>query len=83
MPSSSCYISGYVLSLTGPALPGGSVHVGNRSEPLALWGWVAGPMRLFPGWSADLPRTEEAQALRAAILLAIAGQGEAAAGDTR
>lgn len=74
VPSPGCYISGYVLTLTGPALPGGSVHVGNRSEPLALWGWVAGPMRLLPGWSAELPRTEEAAALRAAILLAIASR---------
>ena len=49
------------------------IAVDNRSTPLALWGWVAGPISLLPGWSSSLPEEQERQNLRVAIQNAVTG----------
>lgn len=72
VPDVSCYQSGYRLTLTGGALPRGAVMIDNQSRPITMVGWVAGPVGLLPGWSSSLPRAEEGEALRAAILAALA-----------
>jgi hypothetical protein len=79
VPDLSCYQSGYQLTLTGAALPHGRIEVDNRSRPITMIGWVAGPVSLLPGWSSSIPRAEEGEALRAAILAAIAGGGSGGA----
>lgn len=71
VPYPDCYYSGYRLTMSGAELPNGHVVVDNRSRPVVLIGWVSGPLSLFPGWESSLPRAQEAEALRAAILLAI------------
>lgn len=83
VPYPGCYESGYRLTLAGPALPHGAVTVDNLSSPTALLGWVAGPISLLPGWQASLPRTEEGEALRGAILAAIAAAGQAPPAEAR
>jgi hypothetical protein len=84
VPDVGCYRSGYQLTLTGNALPRGPIVVDNRSQPVLLIGWIAGPTSLLPGWSSSLPRAEEGEALRAAILAAIAtADGEATSSETR
>lgn len=84
VPYPGCYQSGYRLTLTGKALPRGAVVVDNQDKPTALLGWVAGPVSLLPGWSSSIPRAEEGEALRAAILAAIATDGwGASSGEPR
>jgi hypothetical protein len=73
LPHPSCYYSGYLLTIRGDAVPNGAIVVDNRSQPRRLLGWVAGPLSVLPGWSPSLPRKEEVQVLRAALLRA-AGQ---------
>lgn len=74
-PDSGCYYSGYFLTLRGRALRDGTVTVDNRSEPLILTGLAAGPLLLLPGWESSLPREDEVEALRAALLVALADAG--------
>ncbi len=74
IPSPSCYRSGYRFTLGGTSVPNGSVVVDDRSQPRTLWGWIAGPVSLLPGWSPSPPRSQEVQALRVAILRAL-GRG--------
>jgi len=85
VPDPSCYRSGYRLTLTGGALPGGEVSVDNQSQPTTLVGWLVGPVTLLPGWSSSIPRVEEGEALRGAILAAIANgaHGGASPDETR
>ena len=64
--------SGYRMTLSGGRLPR-DIAVDNRSTPLALWGWVAGPISLLPGWSSSLPEEQERQNLRVAIQNAVTG----------
>jgi hypothetical protein len=56
----------------GDEIAPGDVAVDNRSRPLALWGWVAGPLGLLPGWSFRLPTEQERESLRFSIRSAIA-----------
>jgi len=49
-----------------------TVVVDDRSAPLALWGWIAGPIAPLPGWSFTLPVERERADLRSAIEQAIA-----------
>lgn len=72
IPQPSCYYSGYRLTLRGSGVPGGERVVDDRSQPRALWGWVAGPLTLLPEWSSSIPREEEVRVLRAAMLAAFA-----------
>lgn len=81
VPDPSCYRSGYQLTLTGSALPGGAVFVDNQSQPTTLIGLLVGPVSLLPGWSSSIPRAAEGEALRAAIIAAIAAAGGAASPD--
>jgi hypothetical protein len=70
IPHPSCYYSGYLLTIRGDVVPNGAIVVDSRSQPGRLLGWIAGPLSLLPGWSASLPRKEEVQVLRAALLSA-------------
>ena len=65
IPYPGCYYSGYRLTLTSDRFE--STVVDNRSTPLALLGWVAGPISLLPGWSRAHPVELERQLLRIAI----------------
>lgn len=71
IPYPGCYSSGYRLTMSGPRFAR-DIVVDNRSQPLALWGWVAGPIGLFPGWSWDLPVNRERESLRISIESAVA-----------
>lgn len=42
--------------------------IDQRSQSVRLWGWIAGPVSLLPGWSSSIPRDAEVQVLRAALL---------------
>src|SRR5439155_22112087 len=53
IPNPGCYYSGYRLTFSNNRFE--STVVDNRSTPLALWGWVAGPISLLPGWSRAHP----------------------------
>jgi hypothetical protein len=72
VPYPGCYASGYRMTLSGGRLSR-DIAVDNRSNPLALWGWLAGPISLLPGWSRTLPEEQERQNLRVAIQSAIGG----------
>lgn len=71
IPYPGCYVSGYRFALTG--LTPDPLIVDDQSSPLTLWGWIAGPIRGLPEWSAELPVERERELLRDAIVAAIAG----------
>ena len=71
VPYPGCYYSGYRLTLQSDRFDH-DLLVDDRSAPLALWGWIAGPIALLPGWSSTLPVERERVELRSAIEQAIA-----------
>jgi len=73
LPNPGCYYSGYRLTFRGFGPPNDSQVVDNLSQPVLLWGWLAGPISALPGWSSSEPREQEVAALRATILGAIGG----------
>lgn len=73
LPNPGCYYSGYRLTFRGLGPPNDSQVVDNLSQPVLLWGWLAGPISALPGWSSSEPREQEVAALRATILSALGG----------
>jgi hypothetical protein len=71
IPYPGCYFSGYHFTLSGPRFPR-DVVVDNRAKLTFLWGWVAGPIGLLPGWSLQSPEEREQESLRLSILSAAA-----------
>jgi len=74
LPYPGCYSSGYRLTIVGES--SGERIVDNRSYPVFLWGWIAGPMRLLPEWSADFPVERERERLRESIAAALLRAGK-------
>ena len=71
VPYPGCYYSGYRLTLRSERFDH-DVIIDDRSAPLALWGWIAGPIALLPGWRSTLPTERERAELRSAIEQAVA-----------
>jgi hypothetical protein len=70
IPYPGCYYSGYRLTLRSDRFEH-DIVVDTRSAPLALWGWISGPIGLLPGWSWSPPIERERELLRHAIATAV------------